>query len=62
MRDIDEETFSTVGDPTWNQIIGLRNIISHGYVTIRFERIWDFLVEDLPQLAESIESAERQLD
>ncbi len=62
MRQIDEELFLALGDESWNEIIGLRNVISHGYVTIRFDRIWDFVVEDLPALADSIESAKMRLD
>jgi uncharacterized protein with HEPN domain len=54
MRNADEEFFSTIGDESWNEIIGLRNIISHGYAVIKIERIWDFLIEDLPALATSI--------
>lgn len=59
---IDEKLFLALGDESWNEIIGLRNVIFHGYVTIRVERIWDFLVEDLPRLADSIESAKVRLD
>jgi uncharacterized protein with HEPN domain len=57
MRNADEELFSAIGDESWNEIIGLRNIISHGYVVIKIERIWDFLIEDLPALVTSIEKA-----
>ncbi len=62
MRQIDEEKFRAVGNTSWNEIIGLRNVISHGYMTITVERVWDFLIEDLPGFAESIESASTQLD
>ncbi len=61
MRQIDEEAFLAMGDNSWGEIIGLRNIISHGYVTIKMERIWDFLVEDLTAFADSIESANTRL-
>lgn len=62
MRQIDDEAFSTISNQSWNENIGLRNVISHGYVTIRIERIWDFLIEDLPEFTASIESAATHLD
>lgn len=62
MRQIDDEPFLAMGDESWNEIIGLRNIISHGYVTITMERIWDFLEKDLPQFARSIDAAATRLD
>ncbi|MEJ7902233.1 MAG: HepT-like ribonuclease domain-containing protein [Thermomicrobiales bacterium] len=61
MRQINEEAFLAMGDNSWSEIIGLRNIISHGYVTITMERIWDFLAEDLTAFADSIESANTRL-
>ncbi|MBA2470304.1 MAG: DUF86 domain-containing protein [Chloroflexia bacterium] len=39
MRQIDEEKFLAMGDDSWTEIIGLRNVISHGYVTIKMKRI-----------------------
>jgi uncharacterized protein with HEPN domain len=38
----------------WSKIIGLRNIISHGYHSIDAEQIWEVLVEHLPPFADTI--------
>jgi len=54
IRHIDEDRFAEVADRTWYQIIGLRNIISHGYETIDQERIWQIVNTQLPALATSL--------
>ena len=57
IRRTDEELFAISDDGAWNEIIGLRNIISHGYQEIEAERIWEFLDRDLPELERSIDQA-----
>jgi uncharacterized protein with HEPN domain len=54
MRKIDVSRFTEVADDTWYQVIGLRNIISHGYETINFERIWRIVADELPELSGSL--------
>lgn len=39
----------------WDKLIGLRNIIAHGYGTVDFETVWLIIQENLPELV-------RQLD
>lgn len=39
----------------WRQIADFRNVLAHGYVDIRLERVWDAVVNDLPALAELTE-------
>ncbi len=56
MRHIDEEAFVAIGDDSWIEIIGLRNVISHGYHNIRPERTWKILTEELPGFATTIEA------
>ncbi|MDQ3655173.1 MAG: DUF86 domain-containing protein [Chloroflexota bacterium] len=34
IRHLDEDGFSGPGDDSWHKLIGLRNVISHGYHTI----------------------------
>jgi uncharacterized protein with HEPN domain len=41
----------------WNRMIGLRNIISHGYREIEFDIIWDIIFTKLPELKSEIEKA-----
>lgn len=54
IRQIDEDRFNTASDPTWYKVIGLRNIISHGYETIDHEVIWHIISEDLAVFAASL--------
>jgi uncharacterized protein with HEPN domain len=37
--------FSQIGD-----IIGMRNVIAHGYFMLRHEEVWDAIVKDVPKL------------
>ena len=45
---------SMLGIP-WPQIIGIRNIIAHGYVSVDTRIIWDTLRTDIPSLKDKIE-------
>ena len=38
----------------WYELIGLRNVISHGYETIDQERIWHMIADKLPRLSMSL--------
>lgn len=40
----------------WHNLIGLRNIIAHGYLQIDREKIWDIIRNDLPGLIKSLEA------
>jgi uncharacterized protein with HEPN domain len=55
MRRIDEEVFAAAAHDSWIQLIGLRNVISHGYHTVTKERIWSMVTEELPSLAASLD-------
>ncbi|MGB9004571.1 MAG: HepT-like ribonuclease domain-containing protein [Candidatus Aminicenantales bacterium] len=35
---------------SWRRIIGLRNILAHEYGEIKHERIWDLVVQEIPEL------------
>lgn len=56
MRHIDADAFAAVAADSWNQLIGLRNIISHGYHLIRPEQIWQIVTEELPTFAATIDA------
>ncbi len=60
MRALDEDAFEQRAAESWNQVIGLRNIISHGYRTIDFERIWQIVTDELPPFSATIDAAEEQ--
>jgi uncharacterized protein with HEPN domain len=41
--------------PEYRKIIGLRNIIAHGYDIINDEALWDLVVNKVPKLREMAE-------
>jgi uncharacterized protein with HEPN domain len=54
MRQIHEEHFDHIASPSWYQVIGLRNIISHGYESIDPTRIWIYLQDNLDLLRDEL--------
>jgi uncharacterized protein with HEPN domain len=61
MRRIDERYSAANALDTWFRLIGLRNIISHGYHLIDAEQIWQIVKEELPEYAATIEDFEKRL-
>lgn len=47
------KAYSTI---PWRKIVALRNIIVHEYSSIRLEKIWDVIENDLPILKSIIET------
>jgi uncharacterized protein with HEPN domain len=43
-------------DVDWRSIIGLRNVLAHQYESIRYEVLWDVVVEHLPTLKLHLEA------
>jgi len=39
----------------WQQIVGLRNRLIHGYDIVDFDILWDIIQHDLPSLVHAIE-------
>ena len=43
-------------DVEWSEIIGMRNILVHGYDIIRHEVLWDTATSDIPKLLKQLET------
>lgn len=41
----------------WEQIVGLRNRLIHGYEEVDFDILWKIVTHDLPELIEVLEAA-----
>jgi uncharacterized protein with HEPN domain len=54
LRDIFPKFWDEYENDEWNQAIGLRNIISHGYAKVKIEIVWQLIKNDLPSFKESI--------
>ena len=50
IRSLDEERFLATGYESWHRVIGLRNVIAHGYHRVRIDQIWQILTEELPKI------------
>ncbi len=55
IRDNFPEFFEANHDESWHKLIGLRNIISHGYREVDFGIIWDVVNGKLPDFAERMQ-------
>jgi len=55
IRRIDEDHFDAVAGQNWYHVIGLRNIISHGYETIDMEQIWKIISTEISLLDASLD-------
>ena len=41
-------------DVKWRGTAGLRDVIAHGYNTISLDELWDIIINDVPNLKESL--------
>lgn len=62
LRRLDADTFAAVAAPSWSLLIGLRNVISHGYHHIDQAEIWQIATEELPGFAETIDAYAKRTD
>jgi uncharacterized protein with HEPN domain len=61
IRQLDDAQFNETAPDSWRKLIGLRNVISHGYEGIEYELIWQILTEELPSFAATIDSVVEEL-
>ncbi len=56
---VTEETKARYTSIPWNDIIGMRNRLIHGYFDIDIEVVWSTVTRDLPPLIDALELALR---
>jgi len=49
-------------DIPWQKIIGMRNVLVHGYFEIDTDIVWDAATRDIPALKPSVERLLKSLD
>ena len=54
---ISEDCLDQISGIPWHRIYGQRNIIAHGYVSLREEEVWETIKNDIPVLFETISRA-----
>ncbi len=59
IRDQFPEFYEQYQSDDWPKLIGLRNIISHGYREIDFEIVWNIVVTKLPDVTRYFDSLEK---
>lgn len=55
-RNLSEEIYKKYADIPWKNIIGLRNVVIHGYFVVDLEIIWKIIREQLPILKDKIKA------
>lgn len=61
-RALSEERRAETGKIIWSKMIGMRNILVHGYFTIDPEIVWAVVENDLDGLREAVENLISELE
>lgn len=61
-RALPEDVMKLAPDIPWPQIIGMRNILVHGYFEIDTDLVWDTVNRDIPALKPAVETLIRKLE
>lgn len=56
IRDNFPEYFEQHHTDAWYKLIGLRNIISHGYREVSIPKVWEIVTEDIPALVKELQA------
>ncbi len=61
-RNLPQEVRDMAQDIPWTKIIGMRNILVHGYFDIDTEVVWQTAVRDLPLVKSAVTQLLRKLE
>jgi uncharacterized protein with HEPN domain len=61
-RRLPEEIRNLAPDIPWHKIIGMRNILVHGYFEIDLDVVWDAVQRDVPLLKPAVESLLKKVE
>ena len=61
-RSLPEDVRASAPEIPWPQIIGMRNVLVHGYFEIDTNLVWDAATRDVPALKPAIEGLLRRLE
>lgn len=56
-----DEVLTLSSDIPWKKIIGLRNIVAHGYGELKMELVWNLTQNEIPLLAQKLHSIKNSL-
>jgi uncharacterized protein with HEPN domain len=61
-RRLPEEIRNLAPDIPWQKMIGMRNILVHGYFAIDLDVVWDAVQQDVPPLKLAVEALLEKLE
>jgi len=61
-RRLPDQIRNLAPDIPWHRIIGMRNMLVHGYFAINLDVIWDAVQQDVPLLKPAVEALFRRLE
>jgi len=61
-RALPEDVRNLAPDISWPKIIGMRNILVHGYFEIDTDIVWNAMQKDLPALKPAVEGLLRKVE
>jgi uncharacterized protein with HEPN domain len=61
-RRLPEEIRNLAPDIPWQKMIGMRNILVHGYFEIDLDVVWDAVQQDVPLLKPAVEALLKKLE
>jgi uncharacterized protein with HEPN domain len=61
-RRLPEEIRNLAPDIPWHKIIGMRNILVHGYFAIDLDVVWNAVQRDVPRLKPAVEALLKKLE
>jgi uncharacterized protein with HEPN domain len=61
-RALPEEVQALAPDIPWPKIIGMRNVLVHGYFEIDTDIVWDTVMRDIPALKPAVKELLRRLE
>ncbi len=61
-RRLPEKVRHLAPDIPWHKIIGMRNVLVHGYFAIDLDVVWDAVQRDVPLLRHAVEALLKKLE
>ena len=53
---VSDESRKELPELAWKEMVGIRHRLVHGYFDIDFDRVWNTVRDDLPELAKRLEA------
>lgn len=54
VKNLSDAVLDRTPDVPWHRIAAFRNVLIHGYMDIKLERVWNVIEDDLPALKEAV--------